>query len=58
MTRHGHLSCPGSLLEAVRKRQLPVVGGGTGVWSFTEVTDAAAATVAAVSRGAPASTTL
>jgi 2-alkyl-3-oxoalkanoate reductase len=41
------------MLEAVRKRQLPVVGGGTGVWSFTEVTDAAAATVAAVTRGAP-----
>jgi 2-alkyl-3-oxoalkanoate reductase len=40
------------MLEAVQKRQLPVVGGGTGIWSFTEVTDAAAATVAAVSRGA------
>jgi nucleoside-diphosphate-sugar epimerase len=40
-------------LEAVRKRQLPVVGGGTGIWSFTEVTDAAAATVAAVTRGTP-----
>jgi 2-alkyl-3-oxoalkanoate reductase len=41
------------MLEAVRKRQMPVVGGGTGTWSFTEVTDAAAATVAAVTRGAP-----
>ena len=41
------------MLNAVRKRQLPVVGGGTGIWSFTEVTDAAAATVAAVTRGAP-----
>jgi 2-alkyl-3-oxoalkanoate reductase len=41
------------LLEAVRKRQLPVVGGGTGIWSWTEVTDAAAATAAAVTRGAP-----
>jgi 2-alkyl-3-oxoalkanoate reductase len=40
-------------LEAVRKRQMPVVGGGTGIWSFTEVTDAAAATVAAVTGGAP-----
>ena len=40
------------MLEAVRKRQMPVVGGGTGTWSFTEVTDAAAATVAAVTRGA------
>ena len=41
------------MLEVVRKRQMPVVGGGTGIWSFTEVTDAAAATVAAVTKGAP-----
>ena len=41
------------MLEAVRKRQMPVVNGGTGIWSFTEVTDAAAATVAAITRGAP-----
>ena len=32
---------------------MPVIGGGTGIWSFTEVTDAAAATAAAVTRGAP-----
>jgi 2-alkyl-3-oxoalkanoate reductase len=42
-----------AMLEAVRKRQLPLIGGGTGTWSFTEVTDAASATVAAVTRGAP-----
>ena len=42
-----------SLLEMLRKRQVPVVGGGTGVWSFVEITDAAAATLAAVDRGAP-----
>ncbi len=41
------------MLEVVRKRQMPVIGGGTGIWSFTEVTDAAAATVAAVTKGAP-----
>jgi 2-alkyl-3-oxoalkanoate reductase len=41
------------MLEVVRKRQLPVIGGGTGIWSFTEVTDAAAATVAAISHGDP-----
>jgi nucleoside-diphosphate-sugar epimerase len=41
------------MLEAVRKRQMPVIGGGTGIWSFTEVTDAAAAAVAAVAKGAP-----
>ena len=41
------------MLEAVRKRQIPIVGGGTGIWSFTEVTDAAAATVAATTCGPP-----
>jgi nucleoside-diphosphate-sugar epimerase len=41
------------MLEAVRRRQVPVVDGGTGIWSFTEVTDAATATVAAVACGAP-----
>ena len=41
------------MLEAVRKRQMPVIGGGAGIWSCTEVTDAAAATVAAVTHGAP-----
>jgi 2-alkyl-3-oxoalkanoate reductase len=41
------------LLDAVRKRQVPVIGGGTGVCSFIEVTDAAAATLATVERGAP-----
>jgi 2-alkyl-3-oxoalkanoate reductase len=49
---YGH-GASDAMLEAVRKRQLPVVGGGTGIWSFTEVTDAAAATVAAMTRGAP-----
>jgi len=49
---YGH-GASDAMLDAVRKRQLPVVGGGTGIWSFTEVTDAAAATVAAVTRGAP-----
>jgi nucleoside-diphosphate-sugar epimerase len=54
--RYGCLYGPGAsdpLVEMVRKRQLPVIGGGTGVWSFVEVTDAAAATVAAVGQGAP-----
>jgi nucleoside-diphosphate-sugar epimerase len=54
--RYGSFYGPGAsdvLLEAVRKRRLPVIGGGTGIWSFIEITDAAAATVAAVGRGAP-----
>ena len=54
--RYGSFYGPGAseiLLDLVRKRQLPVIGGGTGIWSFIEITDAAAATLAAVDRGAP-----
>jgi nucleoside-diphosphate-sugar epimerase len=54
--RYGFFYGPGAsdvMLDVVRKRQMPVVGGGTGVWSFTHVADAAAATVAAVTGGAP-----
>jgi 2-alkyl-3-oxoalkanoate reductase len=54
--RYGGFYGPGAsdfLLEMVRKRQVPVIGGGTGVWSFIEITDAAAATIAAVDQGAP-----
>jgi nucleoside-diphosphate-sugar epimerase len=54
--RYGNFYGPGAsdvLLDAVRKRQLPVIGGGAGIWSFIEITDAAAATLAAVGRGAP-----
>src|SRR5919106_1549717 len=42
----------GSMVEAVRKRQLPVVGDGAGETSFLHVEDAAAATVVALERGA------
>lgn len=52
--RYGSFYGPGAseiLLDTVRKRQLPVIGGGTGIWSFIEITDAAAATIAAVDRG-------
>ena len=54
--RYGGFYGPGAsdfLLELVRKRQVPVIGGGTGISSFIEITDAAAATLAAVERGAP-----
>jgi nucleoside-diphosphate-sugar epimerase len=40
-------------LELVRKRQFPLVGDGTGVWSFVHLEDAASATVLAVERGDP-----
>ncbi|HEU0181385.1 MAG TPA: NAD(P)-dependent oxidoreductase [Agromyces mariniharenae] len=42
----------GEMLESVRKRQVPIVGGGRGIWSFCHIDDAAAATVAAATRGA------
>jgi 2-alkyl-3-oxoalkanoate reductase len=54
--RYGGFYGPGaseSMLGPVRKRQLPVIGGGTGVWSFCHIEDAATATAAAVTRGAP-----
>jgi 2-alkyl-3-oxoalkanoate reductase len=38
-------------LSAVRKRQLPLVGNGGGVWSFIHLEDAAAATVLVLERG-------
>ena len=41
----------GAQLEAVRKGKMPLVGGGTGVWSFIHIADAADATVAALERG-------
>lgn len=54
--RYGTFYGPGAsdaLVELVRKRQMPIVGGGTGIWSFIETSDAAAATLAAVERGEP-----
>jgi len=42
----------GAVVKAVRRRGVPLVGGGQGVWSFIHVEDAARATVAALARGA------
>lgn len=41
------------LMKNIRKRMMPVVGSGAGVWSFVHVDDAAAATLLAVERGKP-----
>ena len=57
--RYGTFYGPGTSLgpedtehvELIRKRKLPVVGDGAGVWSFIHIEDAAEATVAAVERG-------
>jgi 2-alkyl-3-oxoalkanoate reductase len=51
--RYGYFYGPGSAISRagsmgaeVTRRRLPIVGGGTGVWSFIHVEDAARATVA------------
>ncbi len=56
--RYGSLYGPGTSMEdeypgLIRKRKLPVVGDGAGVWSFVHVDDAAAATVLALNHGRP-----
>ena len=58
--RYGYFYGPGSAIardgsvgEDVARRRMPVVGRGTGVWSFIHIDDAAAATVAALDRGRP-----
>jgi 2-alkyl-3-oxoalkanoate reductase len=58
--RYGNLYGPGTgfaldgdLVELVRKRRLPVVGDGAGVWSFAHVDDVASATLAASTQGEP-----
>ena len=56
--RYGSLYGPGTamaneLAELIGKRKLPIVGGGSGVWSFLQLDDAASATVAAIEGGAP-----
>jgi nucleoside-diphosphate-sugar epimerase len=58
--RYGGFYGPGTSLakdgihaELVRKRRFPIVGDGTGVWSFLHIDDAASATAIAVDHGAP-----
>lgn len=41
-----------AVLDEIRRRRLPLIGDGGGWWSFLHVEDAAAATLAAVERGA------
>lgn len=55
--RYGYFYGPGSAISAtgsttaeVARRRLPIVGGGTGVWSFIHVDDAAHATIAALTQ--------
>lgn len=56
--RYGHLYGPGTgfsetgaMMKLVRRRALPIIGGGHGIWSFLHVDDAASATQVAITRG-------
>ena len=52
--RYGNFYGPGAsdaLVQLVKKRMLPVIGDGAGVWSWIHIDDAATATVAALERG-------
>ena len=48
-----HYGKDGTIVADVRRRRMPIVGKGTGMFSFIHVDDAADATMAAVERGAP-----
>jgi nucleoside-diphosphate-sugar epimerase len=41
----------GEQLEMIRRRKLPIVGNGQGIWSLVHIEDAASATLAAIEHG-------
>jgi nucleoside-diphosphate-sugar epimerase len=43
----------GEQIVMIRKRRLPIIGDGGGIWSLVHIQDAASATAAAVERGEP-----
>src|SRR5919108_633123 len=47
------IAADGDIVAQVRKRRFPIVGDGSGVWSFVHMDDAASAAIAALGRGAP-----
>jgi nucleoside-diphosphate-sugar epimerase len=47
------ISDSGDIVTMVRHRQFPIIGDGSGVWSFTHIDDAANATLVALERGIP-----
>lgn len=57
--RYGSFYGPGTgmlspaMIDQLRRRRVPLIGDGTGWWSFIHVDDAASATVAAINRGKP-----
>jgi nucleoside-diphosphate-sugar epimerase len=42
---------PAAIVEQIRHRRMPLIGGGAGWWSFVHVEDAASATVKAIDHG-------
>jgi nucleoside-diphosphate-sugar epimerase len=59
--RYGYFYGPGTSISedwpvALKRRLMPVVGKGTGWWSFIHVDDAASATIAALLKGRPGET--
>ncbi|WP_407176610.1 NAD-dependent epimerase/dehydratase family protein [Bradyrhizobium sp. STM 3562] len=42
-----------AMVDQLRRRRMPIIGDGSGWWSFIHVADAAAATIAAIERGKP-----
>jgi len=46
------LGAGGKYLELIRRRRFPIIGDGTGVWSFIHIDDVASATLSAIERGA------
>ncbi|MEY2616610.1 MAG: hypothetical protein QOH78_2383 [Verrucomicrobiota bacterium] len=47
------IAADGAMLEEVRRRRVPIVGRGAGIWSFVHVDDVAAATLLAAEHGRP-----
>jgi nucleoside-diphosphate-sugar epimerase len=48
---HSNVALDGAMVEEIRQHKFPLVGQGTGVWSFLHLHDAATATVAALNHG-------
>jgi nucleoside-diphosphate-sugar epimerase len=46
------LTANGGQVDLVRRRQFPIVGRGTGIWSFAHIEDVAEATAHAIGQGA------
>lgn len=52
--RYGNFYGPGSseeMVDIIRKRAMPMIGDGAGIWTWIHLDDAAAATVAAIEHG-------